>query len=124
MVALGIANSRMKDFFDLWVLANHFVFDGPSLCQAIQATFRRRKTALPAAPPLALTPAFGTDAAKVKQWAAFLKRGKLDAGGATLEQVCSFLNGFLMPPTQALVAGEPWTRSWPPTGSWTNTEAR
>jgi hypothetical protein len=120
MVALGIANSRMKDFFDLWVLANRFAFDGPSLSQAIGATFRRRKTALPAAPPLALTPAFGTDAAKVKQWAAFLKRGKLD--GATLEQVCELLNGFLMPVTGALAAGESWTKDWPPGGPWGGTE--
>jgi hypothetical protein len=118
MVTLGIANSRMKDFFDLWVLANRFAFDGPSLCQAIQATFRRRKTVLPVAPPLALTPAFGTDAAKVKQWAAFLRRGRLDVGGASLEQVCSFLNGFLMPPTQALTAGEPFHQTWAPAGPW------
>jgi predicted nucleotidyltransferase component of viral defense system len=124
MVALGIANSRMKDFFDLWVLAHHFAFDGPSLCQAIQATFRRRKTALPAAPPLALTAAFGADAAKMKQWAAFVKRGKLDVGGATLEQVCAFLSDFLMPPTQAVGAGEAWTKNWPPTGPWTEAESR
>lgn len=110
MVALGIANSRMKDFFDLWVLANRFAFDGPSLCQAVQATFRRRKTPLPATPPLALTAPFGTHAAKMKQWSAFIKRGKLDAGNATLEQVCAFLHGFLMPPTQALAAGETWTK--------------
>jgi hypothetical protein len=122
MVALGIANSRMKDFFDLWLLANRFAFDGPSLGQAIQATFRRRKTTLPPAPPLALTGAFGTDAAKRKQWEAFVKRGKLDVGGATLEQICAFLSGFLMPPTQALAAGQPWTRHWPPAGPWSETE--
>lgn len=124
MVALGIANSRMKDFFDLWVLANRFAFNGPILCQAIQATFRRRKTTLPAAPPLALTAEFGTDAAKMKQWSAFVKRGKLDAGNATLEQVCAFLNGFLMPLTQALAAGETWTKEWPPRGPWTETMAQ
>ena len=118
MVALGIANSRMKDFFDVWVLARGFAFDGPSLSQAIHATFRRRKTALPTEPPLALTPEFGTDDGKKKQWAAFLKRGRLDAGGASLEQVCASLNGFLMPPTLALVADEEWTKDWPPAGPW------
>lgn len=118
MVTLGIANSRMKDFFDLWVLAHDFAFDGPSLSQAIRATFRRRKTALLTEPPLALTSAFGTDEGKVKQWAAFLKRGKLDASGASLEQVCVFLNGFLIPPTQALAAGEEWLSNWPPGGPW------
>ncbi len=61
MVALGIANSRMKDFFDLWILARDFAFDGPRICRAIHATFRRRKTDLPSAPPIALTSEFGTD---------------------------------------------------------------
>jgi hypothetical protein len=124
MVALGIGNSRMKDFFDLWVLANRFSFDGPSLCRAIQATFRRRKTVLPTEPPLALTAAFGTDTVKLKQWAAFVKRGKLDVGTTTLEQVCTFLSGFLMPPIQALAAGEAWAGEWPPAGPWTKTEVR
>jgi hypothetical protein len=74
MVMLGIGNSRMKDFFDLWFLARNFDFDGPTLCQAVQATFHRRKTDLPAKAPLALTPEFGTDAGKTKQWLAFLRR--------------------------------------------------
>ena len=43
MVMLGIANSRMKDFYDLWVLARQFEFQGPLLCQAIRATFERRR---------------------------------------------------------------------------------
>ena len=67
MTALGIANSRMKDFFDLWVLARGFPFEGPTLSRAIGATFRRRKTDLPAEAPLALTAEFGADPGKVKQ---------------------------------------------------------
>jgi hypothetical protein len=118
MVVLGIANSRMKDFFDLWTLANAFEFDGASLCQAIRATFKRRKTALPTAPPLALTPEFGADVAKVRQWKAFVRKGKLDAGGVELVQVCAYLQGFLVPPTEALVAGTGFKRTWPPAGPW------
>ncbi len=118
MVALGIANSRMKDFFDLWLLSRMFSFDGSVLCRAIEATFRRRHTPLPPEPPLALTAQFGTDAAKVKQWAAFLKKGKLDAGGMTLEQVCAILREFLMPPTSALVARDMFAKTWPPEGPW------
>jgi predicted nucleotidyltransferase component of viral defense system len=118
MVMLGIANSRMKDFFDLWTLANAFAFDGANLCRAIRATFKRRKTALPTVPPLALTPEFGADAAKVKQWEAFIRKGKLDAAGVTLEQVCAFLSGFLMPPTLTLDAGDEFEKAWPPAGPW------
>src|SRR5262249_4978122 len=68
MVMLDIANSRMKDFFDLWVLAREFSFEGSTLSRAIAATFRRRKTALPPQPPLAVTALFGRDSVKIKQW--------------------------------------------------------
>lgn len=118
MVALGIANSRMKDFYDLWVLARTFEFDGPTLSRAIQATFRRRKTDVPATPPLALTEAFATDAQKTKQWAAFLKKGKLEPGGLTLAEVCVFLSQFLMPVSIATAAGTAFESHWPAGGPW------
>lgn len=56
MVLLGAANTRMKDFFDVWLLARGFTFEGATLARAITATFRRRKTPIPADVPLALTP--------------------------------------------------------------------
>jgi predicted nucleotidyltransferase component of viral defense system len=118
MVMLGIANSRMKDFFDLWHLAHTFEFAGPLLRKAIRATFNRRKTELPTKPPLALTSEFGTDPAKVRQWQAFLNKGKLEVAGATLDAVCSFLNGFLMPPTLALTERNEFAKAWLPGGPW------
>lgn len=118
MVMLGMANSRMKDFFDLWVLSRTFAFDGRSLCRAVEATFSRRKTPLPVEAPLALTSEFGADVAKVNQWAAFLKRAKLDVGGLTLDEICSALSGFLMALTDALVAGESFDKNWSPAGPW------
>jgi hypothetical protein len=54
MVKLGIANSRMKDFYDLWVLAQRFEFESATLAGAIQATFQTRRTSLPRSSPLAL----------------------------------------------------------------------
>jgi len=54
MVLLGEANSRMKDFYDLWFLSRNFVFDGETLVSAIRATFSRRKTPLPTQLPTAL----------------------------------------------------------------------
>ena len=59
MVKLGMANSRMKDFYDLWVMARRFEFSGPVLSAAIKATFERRKTAMPSSTQLALTAEFG-----------------------------------------------------------------
>ena len=55
MVKLGELNSRMKDFFDIWLLSRSFDFDGPRLCEAIEKTFKRRGTALPEGEPIALT---------------------------------------------------------------------
>jgi hypothetical protein len=74
MVILGIANSRMKDFYDLWFLATHFEFDGQLLSTAIQMTFDRRRTLIPSFPPLALTTEFSQDQSKVAQWNAFLTK--------------------------------------------------
>ena len=74
MVDLGIANSRMKDFFDLWTFASQFEFDGDILGEAINATFERRETAIPNKTPFALTNDFSADQSKRKQWNALVRR--------------------------------------------------
>jgi Nucleotidyl transferase AbiEii toxin, Type IV TA system len=68
LVKLGMANSRMKDFYDLWVMAAMFEFHGPVLGEALSATFARRKTMLPASIPLAFKPEFSTSPSKQTQW--------------------------------------------------------
>ncbi|MFQ5571042.1 MAG: nucleotidyl transferase AbiEii/AbiGii toxin family protein, partial [Rhodothermales bacterium] len=87
MVELGITNSRMKDFYDLWYLSGHFAFDGPTLVRAITATFERRGTPLPSTLPLALTAEFADDPTKQTQWNAFLRRGGLKTEAMTLREV-------------------------------------
>ena len=65
LVSLGIPNTRMKDFYDLWYLSRTTAFDGPVLRAALQATFTRRQTPFPAdGLPAALTDAFTTDPTK------------------------------------------------------------
>jgi Nucleotidyl transferase AbiEii toxin, Type IV TA system len=86
---LGIANTRMKDFFDIWTLARSFDFDGRVLCQAMKMTFERRETELPSTAPLALTPEFYEDRTKQSQWEAFLKRSQLAARSTTLDKVAA-----------------------------------
>ena len=76
---LGMTNTRMKDYFDLWVLLGESTLDPLELRRAIEATFVRRKTAVPSSLPAGLGDAFVTDATKQSQWAAFLKRNRLDA---------------------------------------------
>jgi len=114
MTKLGMANSRMKDFYDVWSLSKMFCFDGEVLSQAIAATFARRDTLIPSTLPLALTPTFSGDQDKQRQWQAFIRKGKLQAGELTLEAVIEVLQGFLLPPTQALDRGEAFSSNWNP----------
>lgn len=99
MVLLGRANSRMKDFHDIWVLSRAHDFAGDALAKAIAATFARRKTDIPVQPPDALTQAFASDAAKQRQWTAFLQG--IEAEPLPLADVVAGLAAFLMPHAQA-----------------------
>jgi hypothetical protein len=76
---LGMTNSRMKDFFDLWVLLRDQTLKRAEVHQAIEATFTRRQTPLPITLPVGLSDAFANDGAKQRQWSAFLRRNQLDA---------------------------------------------
>ena len=71
MVALGRANSRMKDYYDVWMLTSSFEIDPERLRRAIVATFARRSTVIPAEVPDGLSDAFATDPGKQRQWDAF-----------------------------------------------------
>ncbi|MBI2779802.1 MAG: nucleotidyl transferase AbiEii/AbiGii toxin family protein [Gammaproteobacteria bacterium] len=61
-------NSRMKDFYDLWIMTMQFSFDGTLLAAAIRATFKRRRTDIPNTMPTALSEEFSTDEYKIRQW--------------------------------------------------------
>jgi predicted nucleotidyltransferase component of viral defense system len=118
MVQLGMANSRLKDYYDLWVLSQHFSFEGPLLCQAMRATFARRKTLLPQEAPPALTSAFSENPLKQRQWTSFLAKGRLVKESLSLADVVPVLRDFLMPPAAALVADVPFAQFWPAGGPW------
>ena len=96
MVKLGMGNSRMKDFYDLWVLSRTQAFALTDLAAAVAATFERRGTGLPREDPLALTVAFSTDPSKQTQWKAFLGRVQTLEKPA-LRDVVERLRVFLAP---------------------------
>ena len=73
MVALGRANSRMKDYYDVWMLTNAFELDPARLRRAIAATFERRNTMVPAEVPDGLSDTFAADLGKQRQWDAFAR---------------------------------------------------
>ena len=116
LVALGMANSRMKDFYDLWTMSRIFDFDGPSLAEAIAATFQRRKTGLPENIPIGLSDDFSLD--KEIQWKAFISRNSLETGGANLPAVIADLRKFLLQPTQAAAVRNRFQLSWQAGKEW------
>lgn len=117
MVHLGMSNSRMKDFFDLWFLAQSFAFDGVTLATAIAATYARRTTPLPEALPLALSSEFTQNDSKQKQWKAFGTRAGV--AGQTLDAIVSALVPFLGPALAAARAPAEFRSAWaPPVGPW------
>jgi predicted nucleotidyltransferase component of viral defense system len=95
MVALGRVNSRMKDFYDIWLLSRTYEFEGDALARAIAATFARRKTPVPIDPPYALTRAFADDRAKQQQWTSFAEA--IGAALPGLAETVQDLAAFLMP---------------------------
>lgn len=118
MVHLGMGNSRMKDFYDIWFLARTFSFDGALLAEAIQQTFARRRSDVPAERPLALTEAFAGDPAKVQQWSAFLRKTGLQEATPPFSEVITELASFLMPPAKAVDEGRDFDMHWPRSGPW------
>lgn len=118
MVILGMKNSRMKDFYDVWYLTKYSSFKGNLLCRAIESTFNRRKTELPEGTPLALTSEFSEDTIKKQQWKAFLARSHLNDHKTELRDITKDLFTFLLPPTDAMRLKLPFQKVWKPGGPW------
>lgn len=91
IVELGMANTRLKDFFDVWLLLRDFDLSGEALAAAIRATFARRRTPLPIATPTALSDAFARDDVKRAEWSAFVRRAGLADTAPSLDQVVTAL---------------------------------
>jgi predicted nucleotidyltransferase component of viral defense system len=117
MVKLGQLNSRMKDFYDIWLLARQFDFDGATLATAISRTFANRRTAL-TENPVALTTAFADDPAKAAQWRGFLRKSRLDHAPAKLKEVTEAIRTFLVPVTAAQRQGQAFEQQWNAPGPW------
>ena len=97
MVALGRANSRMKDYYDVWMLTSAFGIEPERLRRAIVATFARRSTMIPAEVPDGLSDAFATDPGKQRQWDAFARNlsGSVPEFGLVVSELRQRLAGFL-----------------------------
>lgn len=116
MVALGNANSRMKDFYDVWICSNHLDFNTDTLLKAIGATFKNRETPVPAEEFDAFTEKFAEE--HRVQWNAFVK--KIGEGELTdaLGKVVADLGSFAMPMLRSLARGEKFTQKWDAKKGW------
>jgi len=117
MVQLGTANSRMKDFYDLLVLARTFDFDGDLLTRAIRATFERRKTPLPTTTPVALTATFADDPTKKTQWSGFVRKAGVNAAGSLAEAVAA-VAAYAEKPLLTAAQGTSLSAMWHAPGPW------
>jgi hypothetical protein len=121
MVVLGDANSRMKDFYDVWVCSKHLDFNDGTLPMAIDATFRNRATPFPGEEVEALTAAFA--GRHRVQWTAFVKKigesDLVDAFGRIVEDI----KIFVMPVLRSLARGEQFALKWKAGQGWDSRNA-
>ncbi|MEW6536700.1 MAG: nucleotidyl transferase AbiEii/AbiGii toxin family protein [Candidatus Auribacterota bacterium] len=109
---LGLTSSRMKDYYDLWILSKQCEFDGKLLAQAIKATFERRKTPLPEELPLGLTEEFYQDEIILTRWNSFIKNTELAIVEKKLDSVIYNLQVFFGAIITALAAQKDFTDMW------------
>ena len=113
----GEQTSRYKDFFDLYLMARRFPFDGARLMQALAATFDGRPAPTDDI-PLSLTTRFYSDTTRSERWRTYLaKRGRLRAP-LDFGTVGELVTLFLTPPWRALSRGDRFATAWPPGGPW------
>ena len=97
IVTLGLVNSRMKDFYDIWLLSRLFQFDNSILEESILATFTRRETSIPENIPLAFTNEFFENKQKILQWNSFIKKSKPFETKEDLSKLIHDISVFIMP---------------------------
>ena len=118
MIQLDLQNSRMKDFYDIWILSQTLGFSGESLSVAIRSTFERRKTVLPNTNPAALTAEFYSDPEHVRQWTSFVRRIGEPRLAGEFPRVVKELADFLLPVSKAVAVKARAPTHWAPAGPW------
>jgi len=105
VVALGIANGRMKDFYDLWALPKSLAIETDELAQALRKTFERRDTEIPTMRPSGLSQDFGEDRDKITQWSAYAESTDLE--NISLTEVINEIWEWLEPVCKIAIAERP-----------------
>jgi len=117
MIKLGELNSRMKDFFDIWVLSRNYVFDGTLLSDAIRSTLTQRQTDIEGE-PVCLTAQFANTGIKATQWKGFIKSSRVEGAPMEFTTVVADVRGFLLPIAKALSDDTSFSQTWTAGGPW------
>lgn len=117
MVRLGVLNSRMKDFYDIWMLSKAYGFEGRILAEAVKKTFETRRTPLMAEPTV-FESSFAKSAEKQVQWAAFIGKAKLNDAPENFSEVAAAVALFLKPLALASAEGQLFSGAWKAPGPW------
>jgi hypothetical protein len=112
LTVLGLLNSRIKDYYDLALLARLYPFAGDLLTEAIRSTFRHRGTAIDVA-PVGLSDAYSSDPARAVQWKAFVRRSRFHS-----ESGLAQVRRFAAAPLSAIAKKDPFNLQWNPGGPW------
>jgi len=122
MVVLTETNSRMKDFYDVWVLQKQFGFDGATLSEAIRATFARRRTGIAPSSCVAFQASFYASEESLTRWRLYVQRGSFEQVPPTFAEVGEAIEAFLRPVAESIARNEEFDLSWPPGGPWQSKE--
>jgi len=117
MVKLGVLTSRMKDFYDIWILSRTFDFKGETLAEAIEKTFENRNTQI-AIDPTVFDPSFVKDRDKKAQWKGFIRKAKLADAPKAFEDIVEAIKIFLNPLVVSLTQERTFHCIWTAPGPW------
>lgn len=118
MVKLGLLNSRMKDFYDIWLMMRRFDFDGLKLSEALKRTFTQRKTILPKDRPLFAEEIYDDKSDRQMLWRTFLKKGNIKHVREKLSTTAREIEGFLFKPLDVIEKKQKFNKKWKASGPW------
>lgn len=118
MIVLGMANSRLKDYFDIWMLSRNFTIEADVLREAIRQTFDKRHTELPLDEPIALSEEFYSNESKQSQWKGFVRKQRRLDSAPTLEEIIEVLRTFLLPVVFEIGKNALTVKTWSPENGW------
>lgn len=124
MTVLGMANSRLKDYFDIWMLSQSFTIEADILLEAIRLTFRKRRTEFPQQETVALSEVFSGNESKQKQWQGFIRKQRKQKTVPGLPEIIEALRIFLLPIISGINTGVLSVKTWQPSQGWTRIEVK